>query len=126
MDLVVTHGGDSKVSVLTGLGDGTFTLGVTLASGRQPIGVQVADMNGDAVADLIVSDINGNEFWIHVGTGGLSFDSPQVFQRRKTDPSPGIPFSLCARDLDGDQLTDLLVGYEGWGEVGVFLNRLLE
>ena len=56
-DLVVANSGNDSVLVYLGLGDGEFTLngGIVLAAGEQPVGVTLADLNGDGRPDMIVA-----------------------------------------------------------------------
>ncbi len=58
VDLAVTNENDNAVSILIGIGDGTFTPGppVRTPAGHFPLSVAAADLNGDGLADLAVTN----------------------------------------------------------------------
>jgi uncharacterized protein (TIGR03437 family) len=59
-DLAVALGGNDSVSVLAGIGDGTFRPFANFAAGAGPSGVAAADLNGDGQLDLVVSNLAGD------------------------------------------------------------------
>jgi hypothetical protein len=56
IDLLVANLDDNSVSVLPGLGDGTFQAKQDLTTGKQPTSLVVGDFNGDARPDVAVAD----------------------------------------------------------------------
>ena len=56
LDLVVASSSSGEVSVLRGVGDGTFRATVGLPVGTAPLAVAVGDVNRDGLVDLIAAD----------------------------------------------------------------------
>jgi hypothetical protein len=89
----------TTVSILLGRGDGTFAAARNVEVGNWPTGVAVADLDGDEILDLAVS--NGS---IMLGNGDATF-------RRAEDlRSGGGPVTIG--DFNGDGIPDL-VRYDG-------------
>jgi hypothetical protein len=116
LDLVVANA--SSVSVLRGQGRGTFAARVDYAT--SPTGgpgtrnsVAIADLNGDAAPDLVVTSYPLNVLF---GRGNGSFAA--------FAPYPGWADSLAISDLNGDARLDLVLA-EGVG-VRVLLNSCLD
>ena len=55
--LDLAAGSDENVSILLGIGDGTFSTGSTPGAGLAPSTVAVGDFNGDGKLDLVVSSV---------------------------------------------------------------------
>lgn len=69
VDLAVTNENDNTASILMGNGDGTFTTGppVRTPAGHFPLSVAAADLDGDGLADLAVTNtdlINGTSVMV--------------------------------------------------------------
>jgi hypothetical protein len=102
---------DGTVGVLLGNGDGTLKVARTYdAGGFYPVSVAVADMNGDGKPDAIVASYNLNNqtgsVAVLFGNGDGTFRGPVIY-------GPigfGIPSGLAVRDLNGDGISDLVVG----------------
>jgi hypothetical protein len=85
-DLAVTNLNSNDVSILSGRGDGTFTVAARPAVGMGPVGIAVGDFNGDGKADLAVANsgiASGNNAGTHantvavlLGTGTARFQTP--------------------------------------------------
>jgi hypothetical protein len=58
VDVAVTNENDNTAAILIGVGDGTFTAGpaVRTPAGHFPLSVAAADLNGDGLADLAVTN----------------------------------------------------------------------
>jgi hypothetical protein len=117
-------------------GDGTFTKHVEFATGPGPVGLVVADLNGDGFSDVATANhgyVSGQNNTIsvlrHNGLTGASagFVAPAEFSVN------GIhALRITAADLNGDRRIDLVVGGRdlivvpgkpNGGRLGVLLNN---
>ena len=117
-DLVLPNVGADDVSVLLGVGDGTFAprSDIPLPGGTQPRGVAVGDLNGDALLDLALVGENPDRVSVLLGLGTGGFTSRADFS---TGGSPG---SVAAADFNGDARLDLAVTNSASNTVSVLLN----
>src|SRR5262249_58170440 len=106
-DLVTANEGSSplhagSVSVLLGLGDGSFLPPTDYATGTDTEGIAVGDLNGDGIPDLAAtnSDYFGygedSSLSVLLGNGDGSFQPPVTL------PSGMTPVGVVIGDLDGD------------------------
>ena len=56
VDLVTANDGDTTVTLLIGVGNGTFQPMSNLPAGNNPKGVTLADINGDGDLDILAVD----------------------------------------------------------------------
>jgi hypothetical protein len=91
------------VSILLGLGDGTFQNPQTYAVGVQPVGIVAGDFNGDGRLDLATTNEASGDVSILLGNGD------GTFQPEKRVASGTDGWGLAAADLNGDGHTDLVV-----------------
>ncbi len=119
MDLVTSDRFGSDVSVLLGVGDGTFrpAIGYTVHSG--PAAVVVGDFTGDNKLDIAVACRDTGEIVILPGFGDGTFDtsSPIVLT------AGAGPLGLVAEDFNNDGKLDLATSNAFSGDVTVFLNQ---
>ena len=123
-DLAVANGGSSlefpgDVSVLLGVGDGTFAAPQSFAAGDRPVSVSIGDLDGDGAPDLAVANFNSDDVSVLLGIGDGTFAAEQRF-------AAGVfPQSMSIGDLDGDGVPDLAVANGGsfadMGDVSVLL-----
>jgi hypothetical protein len=98
-------GGDGKIEVLLGNGDGTFGSPTAVMTAMSPAGLVLQDLNGDGKLDLAVAD-NGNlgttsgTVSVLLGNGNGTFEAP-------TNYAAANPVSLVAGDFNADGKTDL-------------------
>src|SRR5881397_804960 len=59
-DLVSANGRANTVSVLLGLGDGTFAPRLDFATGAGPAAVAMGDLDGDGHPDVVTANSDGN------------------------------------------------------------------
>ena len=114
-DLAVGNAFGHSVSVLLGLGAGSF-LAATNYSVGAPQAIVAADFNGDANPDLAVCAA-GDLVAIFAGKGDGSFGL------RQDVPAASLCGSVVTGDFNGDGRTDMAAIYSGpVGPVSVFLN----
>jgi hypothetical protein len=115
LDLVVSSSSNTnKITFLFGQGTGEFSLGIlTLGVGVRSLAI--ADLDADSDADLaIVTSASEVELLMNRGDG--SFEAPVVLSGTNS------PFSVVAKDFNGDEVSDLVVGQQE--ELGVSENNL--
>ena len=100
IDLVAGNQSQPVVTVLLGVGDGTFLPGQEYATGRAAVSLLVADLDGDELTDVAVGG-NGVSVLIGNGDGTLS---PPVSIADASGTS-----ALTGDDLDSDGDVDLAV-----------------
>jgi hypothetical protein len=127
-DLAVINLGDGQgdadmndnVSVLVNLGNGTFAAGIPYGAGVSPDSVTAADLNGDGMPDLAVTNHGGYAManssvsvLLNLGNGtfatAVDYDADQD------------PHSVLAADVNSDDKLDLVVGSRN--KVSVLLNQ---
>ena len=111
----------SRVKILHGVGNGTFvgetiTLVPELNFGMENTDIDVADVNGDTMDDLVVAmSLNGSKTVILIGNGNGTFQAPQFIQ----EPDIRIPQYQAIADYNGDSRLDLALSL-GHGLQGLF------
>ena len=91
------------ISVLLGVGDGTFRPQQTYATGRESVGVVAVDFNGDGIPDLAIANSGNNNIGVLLGNGDGTFAAQQVFD------VGGGPVQLASGDFNGDGIPDLAI-----------------
>jgi serine/threonine protein kinase len=117
LDLVVSNIKSNKVSVLLGMGDGTFRPAVEYATGKGPHGVAVADFDGDGRLDIAVCNLDDNTVGILLGRGD------GTFRNAGSHPTGTKPRGLAVGDFNGDGKADLVVAEQGANAVSVYLGN---
>ena len=112
----------SRVHILLGAGDGTFAQQTLTFVAEGNIGmdntdIDMADLNGDSMDDLVVAmSLNGSKTVILIGNGNGAFQAPQFIQ----EPDIRIPQYQAVADYNGDGRLDLAMS------LGFGLNGLME
>ena len=109
MDLAVTNGVSSTVSILKNNGDATFQPKVDYSTGYIPRFVFCADLNADSAAELVVANRGDNTVSVLINNGDGTFQ-PRVDYATGTGP-----VSVFCADLDGDIDLDLAVANLDYG-----------
>jgi hypothetical protein len=107
-DLAIA-GDSSRLYRMYGAGDGTFAQQPTLTLTADTLGVDatdvdVADLNGDAIQDLVVAiALNGSRTAVLTGNADGTFRAPLIL----TDPGLNVPQYIAVADYNGDGFQDL-------------------
>jgi hypothetical protein len=118
-DVVVANAGSSSVTILLGLGSGAGLSGSSLpvATGSGPRAVLVADIDRDAVNDLVTANGAADSISVRKGlpAGG--------FGPRTDIATQDQPAALALGDLDADGWSDLAFVMAGSLTVGICMNN---
>jgi len=116
LDLAAANYGGDSVSVLWGIGDGTFIdSGVPFETGGGPAAVAVGDFNHDGKLDLATADDIDNTVSVLINQGNRSFSAFSF-----TD-SGGFPQGMVAGNFNADEHTDVATANNADGTVTIFL-----
>lgn len=102
----------SSVGILLGIGDGTFEPVTTYAAGGGEVSVAVADVNGDAKPDLLVSNQCAVIDCLSAegSVGVLLGNGDGTFQPEVTYSSGAIaPYFIATGDINADGALDLVI-----------------
>lgn len=121
-DLIVASGkgpGNSPitntVSVLLGLGNGTFSTAVQYAPGAGLTNLAIADIDSDGVLDILVTNSLSNAVNVLSGYGDGTFQSPTSY------PVGTGPSGIVVGDLNNDGRADLAVTNAAANTVSILL-----
>jgi hypothetical protein len=121
LDLVVANnaggGGAGSIAILLGKGDGSFSAPVLYTAGTRPLGVAVADFNGDGKLDIAATNEGGSNVSIFLGKGDGSFSAPVNYV-------VGLaPFRVMAADFNRDGKIDLAVANQNDNTLSILLGK---
>jgi VCBS repeat-containing protein len=105
----------SRVLVLLGSTDATFTTPAEVAAGLDPVPVAVGDFDGDTDADLAVADQSPGEILVLLGAGNGSFTGLSTLTA-----DSGLS-GIAVGDFNRDGDPDLAAANVNSGEVSVFV-----
>jgi hypothetical protein len=123
LDLATSASATGTVSVLLGLGDGTFQSARQYGVGALPTGIVAGDFdgrhyaNGRPILDLAVANSGSNDVSILLGNGD------GTFQPEKRLPGGNGALSLATADLTGDGHLDLVVVNQASDQVSILLGN---
>ncbi|MFC6225842.1 FG-GAP-like repeat-containing protein [Hymenobacter artigasi] len=114
-DLAVASLGTDAVQVLLNLGNGLFGSPTSygMGVGTGPLGVAVADVNGDGQPDLLTAN--------HAGSVGVRLNSGGQFGPVTTYPVGAAPVGMAVGDVNNDGLADVVTAGFGSDQLSVLL-----
>ena len=115
-DVVTENYNGASVSVLLGMGNGSFQPAVSYAVGGQPERVLVADFNGDGNLDLVVANTGSGSISVLLGNGDGTFQTQVTY-------ACSSPVGLGVMDLNHDGYADIVAGNYYSGTISVLLGN---
>jgi hypothetical protein len=104
------------VSVLLGVGDGTFAPRLDFLTGGVPNSVAIGDMNGDGRPDLVTTNSGGILLPVHPPTISILLGNGDgTFGPALNTGTADVANSAAIRDLNGDGKPDVVAVYAGGG-----------
>ena len=96
IDVAVTninplHNGSCSVSVYLGNGDGSFQAQVTYLTAKHPLGLAIADLNGDGKPDLTFANYYSDNIGVLLGNGNGAFQGQNTFAVGRSLPPSRQP-----------------------------------
>ncbi len=104
-DFAVASTATDNVCIAIGNGDGTFAVSFR-ATGAQPHGVAVLDVEGDGDADIVTANSGGNNLSLFFNNGSGTFSAATNFEGGGNGE-----YGIIAADMNNDGILDLVVGH---------------
>ncbi len=115
-DVVTTNIGNSTLSVLFGIGDGTFKEPISTQACKEPRALAVGNYNRDDLADFAVTCSGSDQVQIFFGHVSGGFGIGPSYSLHRT------PVSVAAGDFNGDGYSDLSVALRN-DKIHILLGR---
>jgi hypothetical protein len=103
LDAAMPSTGEYAVSILFGVGDGSFQPLVLVPVPGPVHEIAAGDLTADGVTDMVVSALFAEKIWILVGSGDGTFDVQEAAS------TGGLPQGMQVCDVDGDAKSDLVL-----------------
>ncbi len=105
VDVAVANTAGSSVSILLGLGDGSFAAQQQVTVGGTPRGIAVLDADGDGDVDVVNTNHADNSLSLLLNDGNGVLSVADTFGSTRDGE-----WALAAADMDEDGILDLVVG----------------
>jgi hypothetical protein len=129
-DLAVANFASGDMSVLLAKGKGDFhreqrlslnapaaRAAAALNANAAPTAITIADVNGDAVADIITANFGTNSISLLLGAGKGRFQTAQTLA------VGAQPTALAVADITGDGKLDLITANAGSADISLLINQ---
>lgn len=116
LDVAITDGTESTVTILLGKPDGTFVQGQSMTDSSAGT-VAVGDFNGDGIVDLAVTNWLSSSVSIYLGVGNGKFG------KAITSKVAGYASVVTVADFNGDGKLDIAVTDNSSNDISVLLGR---
>ena len=118
-DIAIVNNKTSTIVILFGRSDGKFGNQTSYFTGADtiPISIVTDDLNKDNYIDVIVANYGSNEIFVYYGRFDGSFSTPKSYSVGYS----GHPQSIAIKDIDGDDMLDIIVANYGTGYIEVLL-----
>ena len=111
----------SQLQIMTGNGDGSFSIGAVYSLASRPVAIASGDMNGDGIPDIVVGVLNPDDITcaieVFLGKGDGTFESPIT-----TLVGNGI-YTIVVSDFNLDGKQDVAFNNENWADVSLLLGK---
>lgn len=94
-----------------------FTTAPTKPTGRTPMSIAVADIDGDLHMDLVVANQDDNKVGVFLGHGDGTFGSQMTFDTKMATDS------IAVGDINGDGRPDIAVASSSDSSVNILINN---
>jgi len=101
-DIATANNSSEDVSVLLGVGDGTFAPSVAYPAGGKTSSIAVGDFNADANEDLVLANTELSRVSVFTGKGDGTFNPMSDYHTYET------PYAVATGDLDGNGHDDVV------------------
>ncbi len=122
-DLAIAMANTSRVAILLGNGNGTFTAAPDYDTTMSGVyGIAAGDLNNDGNIDLAVTSPSAGNIAVAFGNGDGTFNPPSIYPASlllsQWNISPG---EVAVSDVNKDGYPDIVYANSGYGSVGVLL-----
>ncbi|MGL1885508.1 MAG: FG-GAP-like repeat-containing protein [Reichenbachiella sp.] len=122
LDVAVVNHDSKTVSLFlnTSTESITFESRVDYPTGTNPFSISIGDLDGDKKVDLVIANLEENSISIYRNTSAQH--GVINFSTRENHSTGAGPSSVCLGDLDGDEITDIVVSNLLSNTVSIFNN----